>query len=103
MPWQARHSLKQRSEPAQRGPTGGEHERGKLWYRSIMEEEEEEEVLGMLDKVLEDEDQFDGELDLDSPLTSGEVGPYLLRPFQVREGKKGGRQGRKLRVPKRDV
>ncbi|XP_031427405.1 active breakpoint cluster region-related protein isoform X3 [Clupea harengus] len=45
-------------------------------------EEEEEEVLGMLDKVLEDEDQFDGELDLDSPLTSGEVGPYLLRPFQ---------------------
>ncbi|KAL2095039.1 hypothetical protein ACEWY4_009758 [Coilia grayii] len=46
-------------------------------------EEDEEEVLGMLDKVLEDEEeQLDSEMDLDSPLCSGEIGPHLLRPFQ---------------------
>ncbi|KAL0192643.1 hypothetical protein M9458_010939 [Cirrhinus mrigala] len=32
-------------------------------------EEDEEEVLGFLDKVLEDEDVFDNEMDMDCPYT----------------------------------
>lgn len=74
--------------PSQRGV--------KLWYRNIMEEDEEE-AVGMLDKVLEleDEEPGDCELDLDSPLNSGEIGPLLLRSFQVREERDSERQREK--------
>lgn len=41
---------------------------------------EEDEVLGFLDKVLEDEDGFDNEMDLDCPFT-----PVDFRTFKVRE------------------
>ncbi|ROI15242.1 Active breakpoint cluster region-related protein [Anabarilius grahami] len=40
-------------------------------------EEDEDEVLGLLDKVLEDEDLFDNEMDLDCPFT-----PMELRTFK---------------------
>lgn len=43
-------------------------------------EEDEDEVLGLLDKVLEDEDLFDNEMDLDCPFT-----PMELQAFKVRE------------------
>jgi len=43
-------------------------------------EEVEDEVLGLLDKVLEDEDLFDNEMDLDCPFT-----PMELMTFKVRE------------------
>lgn len=72
----------------------------KLWYRGGMMEEEEEEVLGMLDKVLEEQEQeqeehfLDGDMDLDSPLCSGEISPHLLRTFQVRREERMERGGR---------
>ena len=59
--------------------------------------EEEDEVIGFLDRVLEDEDIFDsGELDLESPLIPDERLPGL-RAFKVRtaiaeEMKKGKRE-----------
>lgn len=47
-------------------------------------EDDEEEVLGLLDKVLEDEDWFESEMYLDCPFT-----PVELRTFKVREKRHG--------------
>lgn len=66
-------NLKERKAASE---TEGEEREGS----AVSMEEDEEEVLGFLDKVLEDEDVFDNEMDLDCPFT-----PVGFRTFKVRE------------------